>query len=152
MRAIVIYDSLYGNTAKIARAIGAALPGDFSPEVHSIGEATLLPEHLDLLIVGGPTQGHGVDTALKEYLDELPDDLLDGMAVAVFDTRLHWPELLSGSAAKGIASRLESKGAHLIAGPESFFVEGKEGPLAEGELERATAWARQLRVNLVAKA
>ncbi len=52
--------------------------------------------------------------------------------------------LLSGSAARGIASQLGKKGAQLVVEPESFFVGGKEGPLLEGEIVRATAWARQL--------
>ncbi len=64
--------------------------------------------------------------------------------MAAFDTRFRWPELLSGTAARGIAKRLERKGARLIAEPESFFVEHKDGPLTEGELGRAASWARQL--------
>lgn len=148
MRAMVIYDSLYGNTARIAQAIGEVIPAD----VRSIAEAETTPADLDLLVIGGPTQGHGVDQPLKEYLARLPDEIVDGVAIAVFDTRLHWPEFLSGSAAKGLAKLLEAKGAHLISPPASFFVDGKEGPLSSGELERSASWARQLSAILAVKA
>lgn len=148
MRAMVIYDSLYGNTAQIAQAIGEVISADARP----ITEAETIPADLDLLVIGGPTQGHGVDQPLKEYLARLPDEIVDGVSVAVFDTRLHWPELLSGSAAKGLAKLLEAKGAHLITAPASFFVDGKEGPLSSGELERSASWARQLSAILAVKA
>ena len=148
MRAMVIYDSLYGNTARIAQAIGE----DISAEVRPITEAETIPADLDLLVIGGPTQGHGVDQPLKEYLARLPDEIVDGVSVAVFDTRLRWPALLSGSAAKGLAKLLEAKGAQIITEPASFFVDGKEGPLSSGELERSASWARQLNAILAVKA
>jgi flavodoxin I len=107
-----------------------------------------IPAGLELLVVGGPTQGHGVDPAEKAFLDQLPAESVRGVPVVAFDTRLRWPELLSGSAAKGIAKRLQPKGARLLLEPESFFVEGKDGPLGEGELERAAAWARQVVASL----
>lgn len=144
MNAMIIYDSVYGNTERIARAIGTALEGGGHVEVRPIAEVGGLPPGLDLLVVGGPTQAHGVDPAMKMFLDELPPETLRGVAVAAFDTRLRWPELLSGSAAKGIAKRLEQKGARLVATPGSFFVKGKDGPLVEGELGRAASWAGQL--------
>jgi len=140
MRAMVIYDSLYGNTAQIAQAIGRAL----SAEVHPISEVNTIPAKLDLLVVGGPTQMHGIDEPLKNFLGELSGQTVENVAVAAFDTRLHWPEFVSGSAAKEIAKRLKENGAHLVAAPESFFVDGKEGPLSAGELDRATQWAAQL--------
>jgi flavodoxin len=140
MRAMVVYDSLYGNTAQIAHAIGAAL----SVEVHPISEVRTIPAKLDLLVIGGPTQGHGIDQPLKDFFSELPGQSVEGVAVATFDTRFHWPEFLSGSAAKEIAKRLKENGANLVAAPESFFVEGKEGPLSGGELDRATQWANLL--------
>ena len=61
MRAMVVYDSLYGNTAQIAYAIGVAL----SVEVHPISEVRTIPATLDLLVIGGPTQGHGIDQPLE---------------------------------------------------------------------------------------
>jgi dienelactone hydrolase len=64
--------------------------------------------------------------------------------VAVFDTRAHKPELLVGSAAHGVARRLQRQGYRLIVEPESFFVQGTPGPLEDGELERAAEWAEAL--------
>jgi flavodoxin I len=144
MNAMVVYDSVFGNTEQVARAIGAAIGDGVPVEVRPIAEVGVIPAGLDLLVVGGPTQGHGVDPALKAFLDGLPTEAVRGVAVGAFDTRFRWPELLTGSAARGIAKRLEGKGARLLAEPESFFVEHKDGPLAEGELGRAASWARSL--------
>jgi len=144
VNALVIYDSMFGNTEQIARAIGTELAKLGTVEVRNIDEVGALPTGLDLLVVGGPTQGHGVDQDEKAFLDRLPAESVRDVPFAAFDTRLRWPELLSGSAAKGIAKRLQQKGARPVAEPESFFVEGKDGPLGEGELERAAVWARQV--------
>jgi hypothetical protein len=85
-----------------------------------------------------------MDKPMKAYLDRLPDAVVSGMAVAAFDTRLGWPVVLSGSAARGIAKQLGRKGGRLLVEPGSFIVAGGEGPLAEGELARATSWAENL--------
>ena len=70
---------------------------------------------------------------LRAQLDSLTSHHLDGVAAATFDTRAHGPRFLTGAASRGIARRLEQKGAKLVLEPESFLVDGKEGPLAEGE-------------------
>jgi flavodoxin len=148
MNALVVYDSTFGNTERIARAIGAALAGPRPVDVRAIAEVGPLPAGLDLLVVGGPTQGHGVGPALKTFLDELPAGAVRGVAVASFDTRFRWPRWLSGSAASGIAARLQRQGGRLVAEPESFFVTHKDGPLAAGELERAATWADRVAATL----
>ena len=51
---------------------------------------------------------------------------------------------MTGSAAKVMAGKLREKGVSLLVVPESFFVKGAEGPLRDGELERASTWARML--------
>jgi hypothetical protein len=79
----------------------------------------------------------------REWLDRMPD--APGLVAAAFDTRADKPALLTGSAARGIAKRLERRGCKLAAPPESFLVEGTPGPLAPGEVERAAAWGRLLR-------
>jgi flavodoxin len=144
MNAFVLYDSKYGNTEQIARAIGAALEVDSAVQIQSIKVDTTLPPDLDLLIVGSPTHAHGIPPELKMFLDDLPTGALSGVAAAAFDTRYRMPVLLTGSAASGIAKRLRQKGARLVRGPESFFIEHSEGPLVKGEIERATAWAHAL--------
>jgi flavodoxin len=144
MKTMVIYDSLYGNTKQIAQAIGDAIAAGGEVAVMPVAEVGSIPAGLDLLVIGGPTQGHGISPTLKAFFDRLPAGQVRGVPVAAFDTRVKWPELLSGSAARGIAKRLNGKGAVVVTEPESFFVEGKEGPLAEGELARAATWTRQL--------
>ena len=142
MKTLVVYDSQYGNTARVAEAIGAAVAGE--SRVLRIGEAK--PSELgsfDLVIVGAPTQGGRATDAMRAFLDRVP--ALDGAKVAVFDTRLRarWVKVF-GFAAGKIAEKMKSLGATLVAEPEGFVVEGKKGPLAGGELERAGAWAKSL--------
>jgi flavodoxin len=144
MNALVIFDTRFGNTERIARAIGEGLRPTAEVEVRPFAEVDAIPAGLDLLVIGGPTHAHGIDPALKSFLDGIPSGSVAGVAAAAFDTRYHVPTLISGSAARGIAKRLTHKGAELVAAPESFFVEHSEGPLAEGEEVRAESWARQL--------
>ena len=151
MNGLVVYESMFGNTERVAEAIGAALGDRDSIAVKTISEIDELPRDLDLLVVGGPTYAHGVEAAMKAFLDRLPAGSLAGVMAAAFDTRIDWPKLLSGAASKGIAQRLQHKGARLIAGPESFRVADKDGPLVEGEEARAIAWGRTL-AALVAQA
>jgi flavodoxin len=144
MNALVVYDSVYGNTEQVARAIGAALAAHGPSEVRPVAQAEPIPPGTDLLVIGGPTHAHGMDKSLRTYLDRLPADAVSGVAVAAFDTRLGWPVVLSGSAARGIAKRLGRMGGRVLVEPGSFVVKGGEGPLAEGELARATRWAEEL--------
>jgi flavodoxin len=144
MNAFILYDSKFGNTEQIARAIEDALEVDATVQIQSIKMGTTLPPDLDLLIVGAPTHAHGIPPELKMFLDDLPAGALSGVTAAAFDTRYRMPVLLTGSAADGIAKRLRRKGAQVVRGPESFFVEHSEGPLVKGEIERATAWAHDL--------
>lgn len=144
MNALVVYSTKFGNTEQIARAIAAGLGMAGSAEVRAATEMGRLPIGIDLVVIGGPTQAHGMDPAIKTFLDGLGDDELQGVEAAAFDTRYRIPAILSGSAARRIAKVLARKGARLIAEPESFFVQHSEGPLADGEIERAGRWAGQL--------
>ncbi|HLB28353.1 MAG TPA: flavodoxin family protein [Dehalococcoidales bacterium] len=143
MKALIVYDSLYGNTEQVAKAIGGAMAG---AKVLRAGEAN--PSELngiDLLIVGSPTQGGRNTQAIRAFLDKIPASSLKGMKVAAFDTRLStkWVGVF-GYAAGRIASDLKAKGANLIALPEAFFVTGTKGPLKDGESERAAGWLREI--------
>ncbi len=149
MNALVIYDTKFGNTERIAKAIGATLRETADVEVLPFAELGTVPAGTDLLLVGGPTHAHGIDPAFKAFIDSLLPDAVDGVAVATFDTRFRMPVMVSGSAARGIAKRFERKGARIVAEPESFFIAHSEGPLAEGEEARAGAWARELADALV---
>lgn len=145
MKALVIYETKYGNTEQIARTIAASLNGSISTKVLSVAEAT--PDGLedgDLLVVGGPTQAHGATPEFNAMLKRFSVRNLEGVKAATFDTRLHWPQLLSGSAAQTAAHQLQKAGYLMVAPPESFFVSGKEGPLVPGEADRASAWAHHI--------
>jgi flavodoxin len=155
MSALIIYDSAYGNTAKVAQAIGAALPGGAA--VHRITDIapSSLPR-VDLLIVGSPTQGGRPTAAMQEWLAAIPRERVDGVDVAAFDTRIAASEQgfalrlligVIGYASPRILKSLEAKGGVAAAAAEGFIVEGKEGPMARGELERAAAWALDIGVH-----
>jgi flavodoxin I len=142
MEALVVYDSIHGNTERIAQAIAAAIGG----RVLRVGEVN--PADLrgfDLLIVGSPTHGGWFTPEIKGLLEALP--ALEGVNVAAFDTRTVsiWNRILRfGYAAPRIAQSLERSGGHLLAPPEGFVVLGIRGPLKDGELERAAGWAKGL--------
>jgi flavodoxin len=146
MRALVVYDSKFGNTEQIARVIGTSLAESGPVEIEPIDKVEGLPPNTDLLVIGGPTHGHGVSAGIKGFFDALEPESLTGIYAAAFDTRLKMPELLTGAASHGITRRLQSKGAQVVAKPQSFLVAHGEGPLVEGELERARSWAGQLAV------
>ena len=145
MNALVLYDSQYGDTERIAQAIATSL-GEFG-EARAVRLDPAQPvelQGLDLFIVGCPTQGWRPTPAIQSFLEEASSEELGGMAGACFDTRFRLPRFMSGSAAKVMAGKLREKGVSLLVEPESFFVKGTEGPLREGELERAATWARQI--------
>jgi flavodoxin I len=142
MKALIVYDSVYGNTEKIARAIAEAITPSGEVKVLRAGEANPSElESIDLLIVGSPTHGGRPTPAIQDFLNRVPS--LRGINVAAFDTRSATKfARVFGYAAGRIASNLKGKGGTLMASPEGFFVTGTRGPLKEGELERAAGWAK----------
>jgi hypothetical protein len=166
MRSLVVYESWFGNTRRVAEEIGEALASEGEAEVVSLVEEPPALGGFDLLVVGAPTQVHGLSgrrsreaaveqgghgeprIGVRDWIEALPNGA-GGPRVAAFDTRANKPVLLVGSAARGIARRLRHRGYRLVAEPESFFVAGTPGPLEEGELERAAQWAASLARELV---
>ena len=165
MNVTVVYESVYGNTRAVAEAIADGL-GD--AVVLGVHEAAELAERPELLVVGGPTHLHGLAThrsrqaavdgahedgqthlepgaadepGLRTWLRDLPE--VDGAKAASFDTRLEKSPWLTGVASRGIAKRLRHLGYNVV-DSASFLVEDSEGPLAEGELDRAREWGRKL--------
>jgi flavodoxin len=142
MKVLIVYDSVYGNTEKIAKAIGGAITDEV--KVLRVDEAN--PSELktiDLFIVGSPTQGGRPTPAIRDFLNKVPELSLKGINVAAFDTRILTKLVrVFGYAAGRIADNLKGKGGTLVASPEGFFVKGTKGPLREGELERAADWAK----------
>jgi flavodoxin I len=144
MKAIVIYDSLYGNTEQIAKAIGGGIGGEV--EVVRAKEVSVaeLPSYV-LIIVGSPTQGGRFTAPMKVFLDKIPAGALKNKNVASFDTRgKTWIVKIFGWAAVRLADALKDKGGNLVAPGEGFFVKATKGPLVDGELERAAAWAKTI--------
>lgn len=142
MKTCIAYDSVHGNTEKIARAMGDSIGGEVL--VVRAGEVKE-SESCDLFIVGGPTHAGRPTPPIGDLLKRIPDGALEGTSVAAFDTRVpkKWVRLF-GFAAPKIAGKLKGKGGRVMAEPEGFFVEDTEGPLREGELERAAVWARAI--------
>jgi hypothetical protein len=169
MKALVVYESMFGNTRKVAEQIGEGLRPELDVTVVGVAEAT--PElvgEADLLVAGGPTHVHGLpgvrsrnaakamtekegsafvlepralEPGMREWLKLLA--LRPATIAATFDTRMHGPAVFTGRASRGIARRLRRRGAHVVAA-ESFLVD-KQNRLSDGETDRARAWAHELR-------
>jgi flavodoxin len=151
MQAVVIYDSKFGNTEKIAEAIARGVGTVADVRVMSTTEAVravdALPGRPELLLLGGPTHTHGPSAGLQAFVTALPSTLR-GIPAACFDTRYRGPVLLMGSAASGADKTLAKAGAAAVAPPESFFIVRKGSmelqQLEPGEVERAEAWGREV--------
>jgi flavodoxin len=144
MAAWVVYESVHGNTEKIARAIGGAL----GAKARVLRAAEADPAQMagvDLLLVGSPTYGGRPVPGVKEFLGKLAGRSLAGVRVAAFDTRLKAKfARIFGHASDKILAALVGSGAAQAKGPEGFFVKGSSGPLVDGEEQRAAEWARSL--------
>jgi flavodoxin I len=143
MKAVVAYDSATGCTETIARAIAEGL-GPRTAVVKA-GRSAVDPKAVDLLVVGSPVYGGRPTPNVIALLESLPAGSLEGIKVASFDTRMTmFIAKLFGWAAVRIMDRLVTLGGTPVAEPEGFIVEGRSGPLAAGEKERAAAWGRRL--------
>jgi flavodoxin len=157
MNVLIVYDSFFGNTEKLARAMESALKND--PRIQQL---TVLKakeaqkaamENFDLLIVGSPTRAFRPSQEITGYLKQIPSGGLSGIKAAAFDTGIPLEDVspnflkffvqLFGYAAKPIAAGLAKKGGKLVMPPEGFMVKDSEGPLRDGEVDRAAQWARK---------
>jgi hypothetical protein len=159
VRSLVVVESVFGNPRQIAEAIGQGLSGRSEVRVVDVADAPADPQGFDLLVVGGPTHAFGMtrpstrrsaadqaggsitaaETGLREWLDALPPGTA---GAAAFDTRMVRPR--TPGASRGAAKRLRRRGFRLVAKPETFRVTDSQGPLKDGEIERATAWGEAL--------
>jgi hypothetical protein len=171
MHALIVYESMYGNTRAIAEAIADGF-GD-GADVRHVRAVGAPDDEVGLLIVGGPTHIHGMTTTLSRHMTikgaqedghgEIDPDAVDapglrqwlrdlpprpGGVAAAFDTRIDRSAAVTGTAARGVAKRLRRHG-YEVGWTESFFVDDAEGPLADGELERACDWGATLRAAAV---
>jgi flavodoxin len=137
---LIVYGSQYGNTQKLAQAMARALsPSHHVRVVHAPVAGTLTADAVDLLFVGAPTQMRGLRLLAKPFLIGLEGRGFGGVRAAAFDTRMG--DFAQTVASEAIARHLVGAGCRLVAEPESFLVLGLDGPLANGEVERAAAWA-----------
>lgn len=144
MKTLIVYDSVYGNTEKIAKAIGDAITGEV--KVLRVGEVNSSElKVFDLIIVGSPTQGGRPTQAIQDFLKKVMEPAIKGINVAAFDTRFSTKLVrIFGYSAGRIASILKRKGATLVVLPKGFFVKSTKGPLKEGEVEHAASWAKEI--------
>jgi hypothetical protein len=176
MRAVIVYESMYGNTHHVADAIGDGLRASLDVRVVPVAEAGPADvDGADLVVVGGPTHAHGMSRpATRKAAVEAADKPASPLTVepdapgpglrewfgalgrcpaqaAAFDTRVHMPAAITGRAAKGVARELRAHGFQLIAEPESFLVT-KQDRLEPQETERARAWGAELAARLAGQA
>ena len=164
MGVLIVYETVYGNTRRVAEAIAAGFSDRGEARTVSVAELTgEEPGACDLLIVGGPTHVHGMSRSstrrsainvaaasgsdvpdanltvgVREWLSQLRP-AFQGQKAASFDTRNHGPAFLTGRASKGIATGLRKAGFTLIAEPQSFEVDATPS-VGPDQLERATRW------------
>jgi Flavodoxin len=161
-RALVVYESMFGNTAAIAKAVAEGLASVIDADVADVASAPSALDDLDLLVVGAPTHAFGLsrpqtradagkrgayaDAArsdgVREWIATIDRGSVGATTAAAFDTRVRRPRL-PGSAARAARRRLRRLGFRVLPAT-SFWVTGTPGPLAEGELERAHRWGEQL--------
>lgn len=162
MRAFIVYESAWGNTRGVAEAIAAGFPQGVATEVVAVEDAQSLDSlQVDLLLVGAPTHAFGLSrtstredahrrggeqlsTGVREWI-EAADSA--NLRVATFDTHVRHPNL-PGAASRTAAKKLRRLGCTLAADPISFYVDGYEGPVLPGELDRARAWGSELATRL----
>ncbi|MCR1981405.1 flavodoxin domain-containing protein [Cellulosimicrobium cellulans] len=171
MDAAVVYESMYGNSERVAQAIAEGLCETVRVEVVDVTEPAAAPDalrHVQLVVAGGPTHALGMTrpatraeavqratgpvsdrtTGLREWVESLPPQDEERLA-ATFDTRATKVRSLPGSAARGAARAMRRAGFRLVVPSASFYVGDVEGPLDDGELDRARAWGRALGKVLV---
>lgn len=154
MKCLILYDSFFGNTEKVAQAMGAGLGKGHQVAVRRVQGLTGADlAGIELLIVGSPTRAFRPSPDTSAFIGGLKPDALKGVKVAGFDTRIEYTQVknlffrlllttIGRYAAPAIAKGLERHGGIRAAEPVGFIVMGTKGPLKEGELDRAGAWAR----------
>jgi len=146
MNALIVYDSQFGNTERVAQRIASTLSEFGQARAVRVGQVHYEElQGVDMLILGCPTQGMRQTPTMQSFIAHIPRELLRGLSVACFDTRFRGGFWML-SAAPSMAKQLGMMGVELLVQPESFFVKAmkQEGPLLAGELERAASWAQML--------
>lgn len=155
---MVVYDSVFGNTRQVAIAISEGLGLGTEVAVRAVGDVTSTDlVDVELLVVGSPTRGFRATPAMMEWIMGLPADRLINVKAAAFDTRIpeaqikeNWFLRLLGPFVKyavdPLAKTLQIRKAAGEVKKNWFFVGGTEGPLLDGELDRARQWGKELAI------
>ena len=170
MKALLVYESMFGNTEEVARAVAHGLARTMQVDVRKVTDAPApVTTFVDLIVVGGPTHAFSMsrpasradaiekgatrgdpDVGLREWIDRVKKGPHSEL-VAAFDTRAERVRHLPGSAARH-AMKLLRRDGYAPAGVESFYVADTAGPLLPGELDRALEWGRRLGRDMEARA
>lgn len=166
--ALVVYESMFGNTQAVAEVVALGLSRDFEVDLIEVGEApSPIPDDVALLVVGAPTHAFSLSRAntrdsarqqasatarpsesgLRDWLSRLQQSgrqaLPAGLVAAAFDTKVARPRM-PGSAAGAAAKKLRHLGVRVVVAPQTFYVVGMQGPLVDGQSDASLAWARSL--------
>ncbi|MCK5152844.1 MAG: flavodoxin family protein [Spirochaetales bacterium] len=155
MKIVILFDSYFGNTEKVAESIKEGLETSGELIMHRfIDVSPDILENTDILILGSPTRAFRPTKAAIDFLKSLPSNGLKGIKTAAFDTRMDLRDVeskvlkkmagLFGYAAEPLNKLMVKKGGISVAEPEGFYVKGNEGPMHNGELERASSWASSI--------
>jgi len=148
IKALVIFDTTFGNTKTIAEAIAKELgSGAKAMQASSVSASEL--KGLDLLVAGSPIIGWKPSEKMEAFLNGLANEQLKGTKAVAFDTRVKI--FIHGDAARKISERLEAAGAEIVSKPQMFYVKGREGPLFDGEVEKSVEWAKSIKSQLKTK-
>ena len=163
-RALIVYETMFGNTERIARAIRDGLRRHVPADAVPVNRAPdVVPGDVRLLVVGGPTHAFSmsrlstrqdawkqgdvvmpIEVGIRDWLGVLPDDRSQHLRVTTFDTRIAKVRRLPGSAARSAAKLLRRRGYRMLSTSESFFVNETTGPIRDVEIERAQRWGEEL--------
>lgn len=151
MNALVVYHSEFGNTQRVAEAIAGVFQG--AGAVRTLPTGRLTPadlQDIDLVVMGSPTHKMNLPEAIRPVFENLPRRILRGVPTAAFDTSYEMSAFLARfTAAKRLDGKLRKLGGKRLVAPETFLVHRHhEGPLYDGEIERARHWAESILVQL----
>lgn len=145
MEILIIFDSNFGNTKRIADHMAAHLAKNAaSVSVNDFKESDL--QGIKVLVIGSPINGWKPTKRITAFLSHLNPISLKDVKGGAFDTRIK--SFLSGNAAKKIAKALENSGVNIIAPSIGFYVKRNEGPLVEGELKKAENWIQLIKSKI----
>jgi hypothetical protein len=138
----VVIASPCGVTDTVARAVARAVDWSYEHSARSASEVDPMEIRTpSVVFLGGPTHRREMGDSLRGFLDRMPDRLVSQCLFAAFDTRFHDSPIVTGSSARHIQRAVEGRGGRNLVPGESFFVIRRDGPLRDGEVERARMWA-----------